>query len=224
MCGLRHPGIPLPDNGGSCFLCMLVPLCRFTWCHTQQCMDILSTIWALPSLHWMQNANSTYSRITPVQYMVKSISAWHLLDEKWVWRNALQLSLFSYHLSSGVWGRKNSLISCLYLVLTAWTAEIYETFFAIVSCKCYQSQQTDAQTKLHQKDKSLYSSLFLLLGSSEPQFLIFPSVHFFKIKTNIDPEVRVRLPALPDVLRRSRFATGSTQPCEYNWGTTWKKK
>jgi hypothetical protein len=31
-----------------------------------------------------------------------------------------------------------------------------------------------------------------------------------------DPEVRVRLPALPDFVRSSRSGTGSTQPREYN--------
>jgi hypothetical protein len=39
-----------------------------------------------------------------------------------------------------------------------------------------------------------------------------------------DPEVRVRFPALPDFLRSSGSGTGSTQPREYNWWATWKKK
>jgi hypothetical protein len=38
-----------------------------------------------------------------------------------------------------------------------------------------------------------------------------------------DPEVRVRFPAIPDVLRSSGSGTGSAQPREYI-GTTWKKE
>jgi hypothetical protein len=37
-------------------------------------------------------------------------------------------------------------------------------------------------------------------------------------------DVRVRFPALPDFLRSSESGTGSTQPREYNWGVTSKKK
>jgi hypothetical protein len=33
----------------------------------------------------------------------------------------------------------------------------------------------------------------------------------------------VRFPSLPDFLRSSGSGTGSTQPCEYNGGDTWKK-
>jgi hypothetical protein len=35
---------------------------------------------------------------------------------------------------------------------------------------------------------------------------------------------RVLFPALPDFLTSSVSATGSTQPREYNWEATWKKK
>jgi hypothetical protein len=40
----------------------------------------------------------------------------------------------------------------------------------------------------------------------------------------VDPEVQVRFPALPHFLRSSGSGTGFTQPREYNWGATWKKK
>jgi hypothetical protein len=39
-----------------------------------------------------------------------------------------------------------------------------------------------------------------------------------------DPEVRVQFPALSHFLRSSGSGTGSTQPRNYNWGATWKKK
>jgi hypothetical protein len=32
------------------------------------------------------------------------------------------------------------------------------------------------------------------------------------------------IPALPDLLRWSGPGTASTEPREYNWGATWKKK
>jgi predicted ferric reductase len=35
---------------------------------------------------------------------------------------------------------------------------------------------------------------------------------------------QVRFPALPDFLRSSGYGTGSTQPCEDNWGATWMEK
>jgi hypothetical protein len=40
----------------------------------------------------------------------------------------------------------------------------------------------------------------------------------------IDPEVRVRFPALPDFMRSSEPETRSTRPHECNWGATWKKR
>jgi hypothetical protein len=39
-----------------------------------------------------------------------------------------------------------------------------------------------------------------------------------------DPEVRLRFPSLPDSMRNRGSGTGSTQPHEYNWGATWKRK
>jgi hypothetical protein len=35
---------------------------------------------------------------------------------------------------------------------------------------------------------------------------------------------KVRFPALPNFLKSSGSGTGSTQPCEYNWGATWMEK
>jgi hypothetical protein len=40
----------------------------------------------------------------------------------------------------------------------------------------------------------------------------------------MDPEVWVGFLALPDFLRSSGSGTRSTQPREYNWGVTLKKK
>jgi hypothetical protein len=45
-----------------------------------------------------------------------------------------------------------------------------------------------------------------------------------KTKIKTDTEVRVRFPALSEILRSGGSKTGSTQPREYNWGATWKKK
>jgi hypothetical protein len=39
-----------------------------------------------------------------------------------------------------------------------------------------------------------------------------------------DPVVRVRFPALSDILRSIGSGAGPIQPREYNWGATWKKK
>jgi hypothetical protein len=39
-----------------------------------------------------------------------------------------------------------------------------------------------------------------------------------------DLGVRVRFSAIPHFLRSSGSGTGSTQPREYKWGATWKKK
>jgi hypothetical protein len=39
-----------------------------------------------------------------------------------------------------------------------------------------------------------------------------------------EPELRVRFPALPEFLRHIGSGTGSTQPLEYKWGATWRKK
>jgi hypothetical protein len=39
-----------------------------------------------------------------------------------------------------------------------------------------------------------------------------------------DPEIRVRFPVLPDLLRSSGYGTRSTEPREYNWGATSKKR
>jgi hypothetical protein len=61
----------------------------------------------------------------------------------------------------------------------------------------------------------------------------YSSIRFTLLTTSVvewseflatDPKVRVRFPALPDFLRNILSGTGSTQPREYNWGATWKKK
>jgi hypothetical protein len=58
---------------------------------------------------------------------------------------------------------------------------------------------------------------------SENNYLSFHI--FMQIFINsTDPEARVRFPPLPNFLRSSGAGTGSTQPREYKWGATWKKK
>jgi hypothetical protein len=50
------------------------------------------------------------------------------------------------------------------------------------------------------------------------------SVVYWSEFLNTDSEVRVRFPALPHFLSGSGSWAGSTQPRQYNWGATWKKK
>jgi hypothetical protein len=50
------------------------------------------------------------------------------------------------------------------------------------------------------------------------------SVIYWSESLATEPEVRVRFSALPDYLRSSGSGTRSTQPREYNWGATLKKK
>jgi hypothetical protein len=52
------------------------------------------------------------------------------------------------------------------------------------------------------------------------QHVMFLANHFLAT----DPEVRVRFPALSHFLRSSGSGICTTQPREYNWGATWKRK
>jgi hypothetical protein len=99
-------------------------------------------------------------------------------------QNAPQQSLFNYQQSVGVL-REGKLVKILLASCIDCMDILHFTkHFQIVSCKCFQSHHTDNETKLHPKDVSLHSPLSLLWGCSEPQFLIFPPVHSYKIKTN----------------------------------------
>jgi hypothetical protein len=40
----------------------------------------------------------------------------------------------------------------------------------------------------------------------------------------VDLDVRVRFPSLLDVLKSNGSETESSQPRDYNWGATWKKR
>jgi hypothetical protein len=69
-----------------------------------------------------------------------------------------------------------------------------------------------------------YSCLLFLNDSLKSQFFDRSLWSPLCSSGTTDLEVRVWFPALPDFLRRSGSVTGSTQPREYNWGATWKKK
>jgi hypothetical protein len=60
----------------------------------------------------------------------------------------------------------------------------------------------------------------VLMGNASAD--ITASVDLWSEFLATDPEVWVRLPALPDFLRSSGSGMWSTQPYEYNWGATWK--
>jgi hypothetical protein len=55
-----------------------------------------------------------------------------------------------------------------------------------------------------------YIKFYIISGVLDLLFFFCPSL----VITTTDPEARVRFPALPDVLRSSGSATGSTQPEE----------
>jgi hypothetical protein len=61
-------------------------------------------------------------------------------------------------------------------------------------------------------------------GSIEGRFSISLQAPFFVFGVVRVPGYRSRFPALSDFLRSSGSGTWSTQPSEYNWGATWKKK
>jgi hypothetical protein len=60
----------------------------------------------------------------------------------------------------------------------------------------------------------------LCLYSNDPT----SSVVWWSKFLTVDTEVHVRFLALPDFLTSSESGTEPTQPREYNWGVTWKKK
>jgi hypothetical protein len=66
--------------------------------------------------------------------------------------------------------------------------------------------------------------IFFIINLINLQIMLRPPLWSSAEFLATDPEARVRFPALPDYLRSGGSVMGSTQPRQYNWGATWKKK
>jgi hypothetical protein len=67
--------------------------------------------------------------------------------------------------------------------------------------------------------KAIRLFFFKLVSSGRPPLWSGGQSSWLQIQKSL-----VRFPALPDFLKSSGSGTGSTQPCEDNWGATWIEK
>jgi hypothetical protein len=121
-------------------------------------------------------------------------------------------------------GTSNHIIcsgKCKHVLDTKWRNSSLLTTRHTVHCH----MSTTMPGRLSVSDKQRYIQISLFVTTArEFEWKLISFVVYWSEFLAIDPEIRVRFPALSDFLRSSGSRTGCTQLCQYNWGATWSRK